>query len=290
MGKRFERKEILERLQAQIDTGQTILGAGCSAGIIAKCAELGGADLIICYSTGISRLKGLQTETIGHSNPVTLGIFDEIQNVVKDTPIIAGIMANDQTDYDLDRMIRKFIDQGFDGVINFPTQSQIEMQLPITKDQNDARGKAFGLPWGFAREVEMIRKLRDRNVFTMCYVFSPQQAADMVKAGVDVVCAHVGGTSGGLIGFLANPLEECLENAQKIMEGAWAVDSNAICLAHGGPFAEPRDLQALYEQTDAQGFVGASSIERIPVEKAVMGAVKAFKDYQFRERKEDENH
>ena len=284
MGKRFKRKEILERLQGQINTGQTILGAGCSAGIIAKCAELGGADLIICYSTGISRIKGLQTETIGHSNPITLGMFDEIQNVVKDTPIVAGIMANDQTDYDLDRMIQKFIDQGYDGAINFPTQAGMEIRLPITKDQNDARGKAFGVSWGFEREVEMIRKLRNRDVFTMCYVFAPQQAADMVKAGVDVICAHVGGTSGGLTGFLANPLEESLENAQKIMEGAWAVDSNAICLAHGGPFAEPEDLQVLYKQTDAQGFVGASSIERIPVEKAVMGAVKAFKNYQLRRR------
>ena len=107
---------------------------------------------------------------------------------------------------------------------------------------------------------------------------------------MDVVCAHVGGTSGGLIGFLANPVKESLENAQKIMEGAWAVDSNAICLAHGGPFAEPEDLQVLYEQTDAQGFVGASSIERIPVEKAVMSTVKAFREYQLRKRKEDEDH
>ena len=290
MKKRFEREEILGRLRAHINKGQTILGAGCSAGIIAKCAELGGADLIICYSTGISRLRGLQTETIGHSNPITLGMFDEIQNVVRDTPIIAGVMANDQTDYDLDRMIQKFIDQRFDGVINFPTQADIEMRLPSVKDQNDARGKAVGISWGFAREVEMIRKLRDRNVFTMCYVYTPQQAADMVKAGVDVVCAHVGGTSGGLIGFLAAPLEKSLENAQKIMEGAWAVDSSAICLAHGGPFAEPEDLQALYEQTDAQGFVGASSIERIPVEKAVMGTVKAFKNFRFRQRKGDEGH
>ena len=90
----------------------------------------------------------------------------------------------------------------------------------------------------------MVRTFREQDVFTMCYVHSAEHAAEMVKAGVDVVCAHVGGTSGGLVGFAADPIAEALAGAQKIMEGAWAVDSGAICLAHGGPFAEPEDTAA----------------------------------------------
>ena len=130
----------------------------------------------------------------------------------------------------------------------------------------------------------MVRTFREQDVFTMCYVHSAEHAAEMVKAGVDVVCAHVGGTSGGLVGFAADPIAEALAGAQKIMEGAWAVDSGAICLAHGGPFAEPEDTAARYERTDAQGFVGASSIERIPVEKAVMGALQGFKSHTIKQR------
>ena len=279
MKKKLKREEILRRLRDTIKSGKPILGAGCSAGIIAKCAELAGADIIICYSTGQSRIMGLQTSTIGHSNPQTLSMYNEISNVVKDTPIIAGIQANDQTVYDLDELIQRFVDRGFDGVINFPTAAEGEMRLPRAKEQHEQMSRALGIPWGFAREVEMIRKFRERNVFTMCYIYTPEQAAEMVKAGVDVVCAHVGGTSGGLIGFKADPVKQALENAQRVMEGAWAVDSDAICLAHGGPFAEPEDTKVLYEQTEAQGFVGASSIERIPVEKAVMSAVKGFKDF-----------
>jgi len=279
MKKKLEREEILERLRDTIGTGKPIIGAGCSAGIIAKCAELGGADLIICYSTGQSRIKGLQTTNIDHANPQTLSMYDEISNVVKDTPIVAGVEANDQTVYDLDELVGRFVDQGFDGVINFPTVSETVMRLPRAGEQHDQMARALDMPWGFAREVEMIRKFRERDVFTMCYIYTPQQAAEMVKAGVDVVCAHVGGTSGGLIGFKADPVKQALENAQRVMEGAWAVDAKAICLAHGGPFAEPEDTTELYEQTDAQGFVGASSIERIPVEKAVMAAVRGFKDF-----------
>ncbi|MCY3796799.1 MAG: phosphoenolpyruvate hydrolase family protein [Chloroflexi bacterium] len=278
------RAEILSRLRATLAKGDAIIGAGCSAGIVAKCAELGGADLIVCYSTGRSRIMGLRTEVIGHSNPRTLDMYDEISNVVKDTPIIAGIEANDQTTYDLGIVIDRFVDRGFDGFINFPTVGNHERVSDFFLREYENIASSLKQPWGFAREVELIRLLRARDVFTMCYVFNAEQAARMAEAGVDVVCAHVGGTAGGLIGFPADPMEESLDSAQRIMEGAWNVDPDVICLAHGGPFAEPEDTRVLYERTDAQGFVGASSIERIPIEKAVMSAVKRFKNHKVRER------
>ena len=280
----LNRAEILSRLRGTLANGDVIIGAGCSAGIVAKCAELGGADLIVCYSTGRSRIMGLRTEVIGHSNPRTLDMYDEISNVVNDTPIIAGIEANDQTTYDLGIVIDRFVDQGFDGFINFPTVGNHEHVSDFFLREYENIASSLKQPWGFAREVELIRQLRDRDIFTMCYVFNAEQAGRMAEAGVDVVCAHVGGTAGGLIGFPADPMEAALENTQRIMEGAWDIDSDVICLAHGGPFAEPEDTRALYERTDAQGFVGASSIERIPIEKAVMSAVKTFKNHKVRKR------
>ena len=104
MKKRFDRNEIVARLRDTIATGKPIIGAGCSAGLIARAAELGGADVIICYSTGQSRIRGLQTVNIDHANPQTLSMYDEIRNVVRDTPIIAGVEACDQTVYDLDEL------------------------------------------------------------------------------------------------------------------------------------------------------------------------------------------
>lgn len=280
----INRAEILGRLRGALANGDAIIGAGCSAGIVAKCAELGGADLIVCYSTGRSRIMGLRTEVIGHSNPRTLDMYDEISNVVHNTPIIAGIEANDQTTYDLGIVIDRFTDKGFDGFINFPTVGNHEHVSDFFLREYQNIASSLNQPWGFAREVELIRLLRARDIFTMSYVFNAEQAARMAEAGVDVVCAHVGGTAGGLIGFPADPMEEALENTQRIMEGAWNVDPDVICLAHGGPFAEPEDTRVLYERTDAQGFVGASSIERIPIEKAVMSAVKTFKSHKIRTR------
>jgi len=280
----MNRDEILRRLNETLAAGDAIIGAGCSAGIVAKCAELGGADLIVCYSTGKSRIMGLRTEVIGHSNPRTLEMLDEISNVVRETPIIAGIEANDQTTYDLRLLIDRFVDRGFDGFINFPTVGNHEHVSDFFVREHENIAASLGQPWGFAREVELIRLLRERDIFSMCYVFNSEQAAQMAEVGVDVVCAHVGGTAGGLIAFPADPLAEALENAQRIMDGARGVNPAVICLAHGGPFAEPDDTAALYENTDAQGFVGASSIERIPIEKAVMSAVQAFKSHKIRKR------
>ena len=280
----MNRDEILKRLNETLASGDAIIGAGCSAGIVAKCAELGGADLIVCYSTGKSRIMGLRTEVIGHSNPRTLEMLDEISNVVRETPIIAGIEANDQTTYDLRLLIDRFVDQGFDGFINFPTVGNHEHVSDFFVREHENIAASLGQPWGFVREVELIRLLRERDIFSMCYVFNSEQAAQMAEVGVDVVCAHVGGTAGGLIAFPSDPLAEALENAQRIMDGARGVNPAVICLAHGGPFAEPGDTAALYENTDAQGFVGASSIERIPIEKAVMSAVQAFKSHKIRKR------
>lgn len=281
MARKFTSEEIINRLRKTIDEGRPIIGAGCSAGIIAKCAELGGADLIIVYSTGKSRIWGLPTTLIGDSNPATLSMYDELANVVRETPIIAGIEACDIKSLDLEALLKRFIDKGFNGLINFPTVCLAGLRQRAERHVT-AYARA-GITWSFAREVEMTRMAHEKfNWFTMCYVFNPEDAAAMVKAGVDVICAHVGGTAGGLTGFKAVPIEEALKNAQRIIEAARKVNPNVICLAHGGPFAEPKDTKYLYEKTDAQGFVGASSIERIPVEKAVMNCVKAFKNFYIK--------
>lgn len=294
MGQRFTREEILRRLKKTADGRKPIIGAGCSAGIISKCAEAGGADLIIVYSTGLSRIKGFPTTPIPDSNNVTLRMFDEIQTVVKDTPIIAGIEATEPpAGRGLAELVKRFSDIGFSGVINFPTvgyvpketlRRRIEGKDPEFAKRmekigllEEFRKKAAEGLLDFSREVEMIRVCRNMNIFTMAYVFNPEQARAMAKAGVDVIVPHVGGTGGGMTGFKHVFHEEAAAMAQKMIEATKEVNADIICLGHGGPFAVPEDTKYLYEHTDAVGFVGASSIERIPVERAIKGVLEEYK-------------
>ncbi len=265
----FTRKEILERLRATIRAKHPIIGAGCSCGLVAKCAEAGGADLLIVYSTGRSRLMGLPTTSIGHANLVTLDMFDEMANVVNDRPIIGGAEGADPT-FSLPRLIRCFREKGYAGLINFPT-------VGITPERAAMR-EDVGL--GFSREVEMVRLARKQDYFTMAYVFDVENAKQMAAAGVDVQVAHVGWTVGGLAGRSrerAPSYKRAAEQVQAMIDATLREQPECICLAHGGPYATPEDTHHLYDQTTAVGFVGASSIERIPLERAVREAVAAFK-------------
>ena len=272
MGRRFSRAEILARLRKTIEEGKPIIAAGSSAGIIAKCAELGGADLIMVYSSGRARLRGLQTTIYENSNAITLEMFEEINNVVTNAPIVGGIDAIDPSlGRDITKVVKRFVDAGFSGIINFPT-------FGFFDDENWRKEReAQGI--GFSCEVELIRIAHNMDVFTMAYVFFPEDARAMARAGADVMVPHVGGTAGGLVGFdaLASPLKDAAANVQKMIEAAKEENPDIICLAHGGPIADPEDTRYIYRHTDAVGFVGASSIERIPVEKAVKGIVEEFK-------------
>lgn len=227
-------------------------------------------------------MMGLPTTIIGPSNPITLDMADELMNVVKNTPIIAGIEADDVYHLDLEISLRRFLDKGFNGVINFPTvglyENLIDGGMALRKfTENMAHG--YGVEhWGWSREVEMIHILREWDVFTMAYVFTPSDAVDMTKAGVDAICVHVGPTMGGLTGFKEmGGLEELLEKAQNMIEASRKSNPDVICLIHGGPFYDPESTKIIYEKTDAQGFVGASAIERTPVERAVIETCEGFK-------------
>ncbi len=268
MAKKFTGKEVYERLKQSNREGKPILVACCGAGIIAKCAELAGADIIMTACTSKSRLMGLPTTQMGNTNQDMMELCSEISLVVKNTPIIASLDASDPT-WDLASLMEKASAVGYSGILNYPTLS------PLLNHERRLVRESVGL--GFGREVEMMRTAKEKGLFTIAYCFNPVDAQVMAQAHVDSIVAHVGSTGGGLVGFKASSLKEAATYAQDIISVIKSIDANIICLAHGGPFASPEDTKYLYEHTDAVGFVGASSIERIPIEKAIKEVVNQFK-------------
>ncbi len=267
--KTFERSQILAAIKTQAAAGNPILAAGSSCGLVAKCAALGGADMLVVYSTGLSRLMGLPTSRIGDSNARTIEMAAEIRNVVSTVPVIGGVEAWDPVRLDLDGLLDQFWAAGYSGVINYPTISTMGDKW------RDRRGRV-GL--GFDREVEMIALARKKNIFSLAYVASADDAAAMAQAGADCIVPHVGATRGGLAGHEeGQAIQEAISKINKINDAAKAVRPDVILLAHGGAIAEPEDTAEVYRSTDCVGFVGASSIERIPIERAVQAVAKAFK-------------
>ncbi|KYG97585.1 phosphoenolpyruvate hydrolase family protein [Bradyrhizobium sp. DOA1] len=265
----FERTEILSKITSQVAEQKAVVAAGSSCGLVAKCAVLGGADLLVVYSTGLSRLMGLPTSRIGDSNARTLELAAEIRNVVSSVPVIGGVEAWDPLRLDLNALLDKFWAAGFSGVINYPTIST------MGEKWRDRRG-AVG--FGFERELEMIALARKKNIFSLAYVASPEDAKAMASIGADCIVPHVGATRGGLVGHEeGQSIREAIRRINDINAAARSIRSDVILLCHGGAIAEPQDTVEVYRSTQCVGFVGASSIERIPIERAVKAAAAGFK-------------
>jgi len=277
---RYTRAEVLARLQAEIDAGRPVIGAGAGTGISAKFAEAGGADLIIIYNSGRFRMAGhgslAGVLAYGDANQIVQEMGErEVLPVVKEVPVIAGVMGTDPL-RQMPVLLRQLDALGFSGINNFPTVGLIDGRFRMELEATNM---------GFGREVDMIRTAREMGFFTAVYVFNPDESRAMADAGADCIIAHMGLTVGGSIGLDrsdALSLEDAPAAVQAIGEAAWAVNRAAILLCHGGPIATPEDSAYVLANSDAVGFVGASSMERLPVETAITGTVEAFKQASFR--------
>jgi len=273
MAKRYNRQGVRARLLAQTKKSRPIVAAGAGIGLSAKFAEAGGADLVIIYNSGLYRMDGLPSIAgympFGDANAVVLEMgLRHVLPVVQEAPVIAGICAYDLT-RDLEVFLKELIAAGFSGVINFPTVGRID---------GDFRRSMEDLGMSYRREAEIMELAGSLGLFTMAYVFNPEESGMMARKGIDSVVAHMKTTTGGTVGSKRPmTLEEAGKRCQKIFQAALSVKRNVICLAHGGPIEGPKATEYIYRHTQAAGFVGASSIERIPVEEAIQKTTAMFK-------------
>jgi predicted TIM-barrel enzyme len=273
-GNPYTRTEVLERLRAVLGRGEPIIVGGAGTGISAKLLEQGGIDLIIIYNSGRFRMSG-HGSTAGlmaycDANAVAMEIGEfEVLPVVEDVPVICGVHATDPR-----RRMWHFLlqvkEMGFSGINNFPTHCIIDGNFRQVLEETGM---------SFAKEVETVALARKMDLFTIVYVAQPAEAKAMADAGADVVIAHVGTTVGGTIGVTgaACSLAEAASRTQAIASAALAARKDVICLSHGGPIATPEDAAYINEHTDAVGFVGASSLERLAFEKSLTDLTRRFK-------------
>jgi predicted TIM-barrel enzyme len=265
--------EARARLRATLEGGGLIIGAGAGTGLSAKCAQAGGADLIIVYNSGRYRMAGRGSLAglmpYGDANAIVLEMGREVLPVARETPVLAGVCGTDPFRL-IDVFLREVQAAGFAGVQNFPTVGLIDGTF---------RGNLEETGMGYGLEVEMIREAAALGLLTAPYVFDPDQAADMASAGADVLVAHMGLTTKGSIGArTAKTLDDCVTQTQAIRDAAAGVRDDVLVLCHGGPMAEPDDAAYVLQRTQGVvGFFGASSMERLPTEVAITENMRRFK-------------
>lgn len=273
-GNPYTRREVLERLHATLQRGEPIIAAGAGTGLSAKLLEAGGIDLIIVYNSGRFRMAG-HGSTAGlmsyaDANAVAMEIGEhEVLPVVKDVPVICGVHATDPRRR-MWHWLLQVKEMGFSGVNNFPTHCIVDGNFRQILEETGM---------SVDKEVEMVALARKMELFSIVYVGCPEEARAMADAGADVIVAHVGTTIGGMIGVqnASCTLDEAAERTQAMISAAHAIHPAAICLAHGGPICTPADAAYITARTDAVGFVGASSLERLAFEQSLPKLTREFK-------------
>jgi predicted TIM-barrel enzyme len=276
MRRPIPRTEILQRLRGEIEAGRQILATGAGSGLIGRIADRGPVDLIVVYASGKFRQDGLQSIIgalpVANANDVMLELGkDRIMPVVHSTPVIGGVYSQDPT-WDTDELLDRMTAIGYSGVINFPTVGRID---------GNYRADLEALGLGIQREYDTIRAAAERDMLTLAYVYTPEEAVAMVEAGADVIVGHAGVTRGGEVGITddrTKSLDAVAETFSGIFDAVRAARSDVIVLSHGGPIITPEDAAEVAQRTGAHGFVGASSTERIPIENALGALYTAFKE------------
>ena len=273
-GNPYTRAEVLDRLRGTLRAGKPIIAAGAGTGISAKFLEKGGVDLIIIYNSGRFRMMGHGSTAgmmaYGDANAIAMEIGEyEVLPVVEEIPVICGVHATDPRRR-MWHWLGKVKDMGFSGINNFPTHTIIVGKFRQILEETGMSVK---------KEFETVALARKMEMFTIVYVGSPEESKAMAEAGADVIIAHVGTTVGGSIGVTnaTMTLPEAAKITQGIIDAAKSVRKDLIFLSHGGPINTPEDAAFINEHTDTDGFVGASSLERMAVEQSLTDLTQRFK-------------
>ncbi|UXN57748.1 phosphoenolpyruvate hydrolase family protein [Phyllobacterium zundukense] len=258
-----------------------MLGAAIGSGMTARAAERAGADFVIALNAGRFRAMG------GSSPASILPIRDNNAfvasfgrtEILKSTklPVFFGVcMFSPSTDPELllDRLAR----WGVSGVTNFPSVIHLD-------DRRRAIMDDVGL--GYDREISFLTKAADRGLMTIAYTRTQSEARRMVEAGIQAICMNFNLNAADFAEGSNIGLTELAARCQTIARTVHSIDKNVVCLLGGGPITRPDELMDVCKETGTQGFIGGSSLDRVPLEMSVLEITSGFKTvHVLRERVE----
>ncbi|MET4261438.1 putative TIM-barrel enzyme/transcriptional regulator with AAA-type ATPase domain [Bradyrhizobium sp. S3.12.5] len=257
-----------------------VLGAGIGSGMTARAAERAGADFVLALNAGRFRAMGGSSPAsilpVRNSNDFVASFGrTEILPSTK-LPVFFGACIFDPQ-LDIDRFLERIIRWGFSGVTNFPSVIHIDSYRRSLLEK-------CGL--GYEREIELLVKAARRGLMTIGYTRTQSEARRMVEAGVEAICINFNLNRGVESG--SDPsisLSELAARTSAVARAAQSIDKSVICLLGGGPMTKPDELLDICRETGIQGFIGGSSLDRVPLEMSVLEVTSGFKTiHLLRER------
>lgn len=259
-----------------------VLGAGIGSGMTARAAERAGADFVLALNAGRFRAMGGSSPAsilpIRNANEFVAGFGrTEILHSTK-LPVFFGACTFDPQ-LDIDGFLDRITRWGFSGVSNFPSVIHID-------DYRRSLLEKSGL--GYAREIELLVKAAGRGLMTIAYTRTQSEARRMVEAGAEAICINFNlnrGIESGSDPSISLP--ELAARTSAVARVAQSIDRNVICLLGGGPITKPDELLDICRETGVQGFIGGSSLDRVPLEMSVLEVTSGFKTIHLLREKVD---
>jgi len=242
--------------------------AAVGAGMTAVAAEKGGAEFLLLLNAGRLRMRGAASLScylpLEEANSWVARIGKtEVLNKCK-IPVLMGCsVANPNSN--LKQIVDVVSLNGFAGVTNFPTAALIDGKI---------RGVLERQGIGFNRECALIKEASDRGFKTLAYVTNNEEAMKMVDAGAGMLCVNIGFTHSAT----SEPSDITIDNTAKIIDRALRnVPEEIPTYVEGGPIVTPESALAICNKSRVQGYIAGSTIDRFPLEDAIVNVAKSYR-------------
>jgi predicted TIM-barrel enzyme/transcriptional regulator with AAA-type ATPase domain len=257
---------------APADRRRFCVGAAIGTGMAAQSAMRGGADFLLALSAG--RVRNMGEPSIAAMLPLletnALVMSFARQEILPraTVPVFFGA-ASFHPGLNLDALVAEIADAGFCGIANFPTAILIDGAY--RQFLEDA-----GL--GFNRELKLLEIAKQKGLATLAYTHTLEEARAAAERGLDLVNIDLGWNMGGVLGVDSDlRIEEAALMANTIARAVHAASPDTLCVVEGGPIVNPRQLEEVCQIARVDGYIGGSTIDRVPSESAIEVVTAAFK-------------
>ncbi len=251
--------------------GRFLLGAAIGTGMAARAAERGGADFLLALNAGRFRSMGTPSAAcmlaLRDANSMVMEFGSTEILPCTSVPVFFGVGSFGFED--VPALIDSIIAAGFHGVVNFPSRLFL-----------DGRYRQFleECGMGFEREISILRQARARGLLTLAYVGTVAEARMAAEADVDIVNIQFGWNKGGSVGVSsALALQDAATSAAELIKAVHSINKHARCVVEGGPIVTPEQMEEVCLSAGADGYIGGSTIDRVPLESAIEMTTNAFK-------------
>lgn len=263
-----------------------LVGAAIGTRLVALAAERGQADFLLALNAG--RLRSMGLPSISSMLPFAAA-NDLVMNFVENelvrptrTPVFVGLCVWEPAER-LEQRLEAIATAGLAGVANFPTTVHYPEEAARTLDAN-------GL--GYTAELAMLERARARGQRILVYAKTRAQAEQAAAIRPDMLCANFGWNAGGRLTELQPEvsIDEAILRARDIARVVRRRSPDTVCLIEGGPIVHPRQVAEICVEAGMQGYIGGSTIDRLPIEDSVVDATLAFKSAGVARQRERGEH